>query len=274
MDRDPERAEELKNEGNAAFKAKNFIAAESLYSKAIIANSRIPSLYTNRAMARLNMGFYDSAIADCKTSLRLNPVHLKGYFILSQCQLSIGDGKEALQNALKGHQLCAESNDKSLGLVTQQVLRCKKELWDQEERRRLRETGELENELLGLMSQQLLADRNSCHSKSEREQVTEEYGKKMALLQSTFEKARASAEKKREVPDWAIDEISFAVMIDPVMTKSGKSYERASIMEHLSRYQNDPITREPLTPKELRPNLQLKEACAEFLEKNGWAADW
>lgn len=34
MDRDPERAEELKNEGNAAFKAKNFIAAESLYSKA------------------------------------------------------------------------------------------------------------------------------------------------------------------------------------------------------------------------------------------------
>jgi len=112
-----------------------------------------------------------------------------------------------------------------------------------------------------------------------------------------FERARPKAERRRQVPDWAIDDISFCVMVDPVIvsvssilvkdgcevrkksnlggqTKTGKSYERASIAEHLRRQPSDPLTREPLYPSELRPNLDLKQACEEFLEENGWAADW
>ncbi|KAI1775501.1 U-box-domain-containing protein [Hypoxylon cercidicola] len=274
MERDRERSSRLKEEGNQRFQNGDFIAAESLYSKAIIADDSNPSLYTNRAMARLRLGLHDSAISDCMASLKLNPNHLKGYFILSQGQLAIGDYSEGLESALTAHRLCVETNDKSLSVVTAHVLRCKKELWDEMEKTRYRETGELENELVELMSQQQAAARNACNSDFERGLITEEWDKKIALLRSTFEKARPAEEKKREVPDWAIDEISFAVFIDPVMTKSGKSYERASILEHLSRYQNDPITREPLHPRDLRPNLQLKEACADFLEKNGWASDW
>lgn len=57
-------------------------------------------------------------------------------------------------------------------------------------------------------------------------------------------------------------------------TKTGKSYERASIVEHLRRQPQDPLTREPLYASELRPNLDLKQACEEFLQENGWAADW
>lgn len=45
-------------------------------------------------------------------------------------------------------------------------------------------------------------------------------------------------------------------------------------MEHLRRHPSDPLTRESLTISELRPNLDLKQACEEFLEKNGWAVDW
>lgn len=45
-------------------------------------------------------------------------------------------------------------------------------------------------------------------------------------------------------------------------------------MEHLRRHPSDPLTREPLTPADLRPNLALRQACEEFLDKNGWAADW
>ncbi|KAI1759772.1 U-box-domain-containing protein [Hypoxylon sp. FL1150] len=274
MERDQERSRLLKEQGNKHFGEDDFIGAEGLYSKAIIADDSNPSLYTNRAMARLRLGLYDSAIADCMASLRLNNRHLKGYFILSQGLLAIGDCKEALANALTGHRLCVESSDKSLSLVTAHVLRCKKAIWEQSERNRYRETAELEYQLFSLMCQQRVAARNLCTSDFERDLVTEDYDKRIALLRSTFEKARAAHEKKRVVPEWAIDEISFAVMVDPVVTKSGKSYERASIMEHITRYHNDPITREPLSPKELRPNLQLKEACAEFLEQNGWAADW
>ena len=63
-------------------------------------------------------------------------------------------------------------------------------------------------------------------------------------------------------------------MHDPVITKSGNSYDRATLMEHLKRSHTDPLTREPLTWQDLRPNLALKQACDEFLAENGWAVDW
>lgn len=71
-----------------------------------------------------------------------------------------------------------------------------------------------------------------------------------------------------------IDNISFAVMHDPVMTKTGQSYDRSTMLEHLRRSATDPLTREPLRESDLRPNLALKQACEEFLDRNGWAVDW
>jgi hypothetical protein len=61
-------------------------------------------------------------------------------------------------------------------------------------------------------------------------------------------------------------------MHDPVMTRNGHSYERATIYEHLKRSKTDPLTREPLSIDELRPNYGLKAACDEFWESG--ASDW
>lgn len=63
-------------------------------------------------------------------------------------------------------------------------------------------------------------------------------------------------------------------MHDPVVTKTGKTYDRSTVMEHLKKSQTDPLTREPLTMDDVRPNLALKIACDEFLAENGWAVDW
>lgn len=63
-------------------------------------------------------------------------------------------------------------------------------------------------------------------------------------------------------------------MHDPVITKNGHSYERATILEHLRRSKTDPLTREPLAEEDLRPNLALRQACEEFLKENGWAVDY
>lgn len=63
-------------------------------------------------------------------------------------------------------------------------------------------------------------------------------------------------------------------MHDPVVTKHGQSYDRATVLDHLRRSPTDPLTREPLRIEDLRPNLALKAACEAFLEENGWAADW
>ncbi len=63
-------------------------------------------------------------------------------------------------------------------------------------------------------------------------------------------------------------------MHDPVTTRTGNSYDRATVMEHLKRSPTDPLTREPLRWDDLRPNIALKQACEEYLAENGWAADW
>ncbi|KAI1474571.1 U-box-domain-containing protein [Daldinia eschscholtzii] len=276
MGKDVEKSTKLKEDGNHHFQSGDYIGAESLYSKAIIADDTNPSLYTNRAMARIRLGLYESAIADCNECLKLSGSkgNLKAYFVLSQCQLSIHDYDAALESALQAHRLCVETNDKSLGPVTNQVLRCKKERWEEMEKQRAREGQELEREVIGLMERERDDMIGSCDNDFDRDQVKQEWDHKIEVLRSTFEKSRAASEKKREVPDWVIDDISFGIMVDPVITKTGKSYERASIMEHLRRHPTDPLTREPLHPSELRPNLQLKEACQEFLDQNGWAVDW
>ncbi|KXJ88285.1 U-box domain-containing protein [Microdochium bolleyi] len=276
MARDTARADQLKAEGNKHFQAGNWVVAESFYSKAIIADDTNPALYTNRAMARLKLQYYDEAIADCHSCLRLNKTSMKAYHILSQAHQALRNYDDALDNALKAHAICAETNDKSLSPVTAQVLTCKKERWDHLEKRRVREAQELENETVELMERERDSMLAACSAEDqiERKQIEEEWEGKISRLRETFERARPDSEKLREVPDWAIDDISFGIMVDPVVTKTGKSYERASLMEHLRKHPSDPLTREPLSPNELRPNLGLRQACEEFLAQNGWAVDW
>ncbi|KAI0466855.1 U-box domain-containing protein [Xylaria cf. heliscus] len=269
-----EKAGMLKEEGNRHYGAGNFYAAEGLYSKAIIADATNPSLYTNRAMSRIKLALFESAASDCHACLKLSGPNMKAYFILSQCLLAMHDFDGALENAVQAHKMGTEMNDKSLPHLTTQVLRCKKERWDELEKKRSREGQELENELRRLLEREHSTNIADCTSDSERAEVLVEFDKKMTLLEATFEMARAAAEKKREVPDWVVDDISFGIMVDPVITKTGKSYERASIIEALRRNPIDPLTREPLFPSDLRPNIGLRQACEEFLENNGWAVDW
>jgi len=60
------------------------------------------------------------------------------------------------------------------------------------------------------------------------------------------------------------------------MTKNGHSYERATIYEHLKRSPTDPLTRDPLTIRDLRPNFGLRAACEAFWDSGAseWIADW
>ncbi|KAL2176880.1 uncharacterized protein P884DRAFT_270254 [Thermothelomyces heterothallicus CBS 202.75] len=242
-------------------------------------------------MARLKLGQWDSAVADCTACLRLSPDSIKAHYSLSQAHLALRAYDDALLHARTAHALGAKAADKSLGTLTAHVLRCKKEAWDAAERRRVREDADLEAEVLRLLERERDAavrevglqqeeeggeDGNGGGGGGEeaRKEVAAEWDAKIARMREVFEKARPASEKRRTVPDWAIDDISFCVMVDPVITKSGKSYERASIVEHLRRHPHDPLTREPLYISDLRPNLDLKQACEEFLQENGWAADW
>lgn len=144
---------------------------------------------------------------------------MKAHYYLSQAQLATRDYDSALANALSAHAACARTADKSLGAVTAQVLSCKKERWDELERRRIREGSELEAEALELLGREREEALLGLEG-GERGDVEAEWEGKMALMRRTFEAARSADSKRRRVPDWAIDDISFAIMVDPVMVRT------------------------------------------------------
>lgn len=109
----------------------------------------------------------------------------------------------------------------------------------------------------------------------QRKELLDEYQKKIDELRNVFALADPANHQPREVPDYLVDTITFEIMHDPVVTKNGHSYERATLIEHLKRSPTDPLTREPLTIDELKPNVSLRRACEEFWESAGtWAVEW
>lgn len=67
--------------------------------------------------------------------------------------------------------------------------------------------------------------------------------------------------KPKDAPDFLLDPISFNVFVDPVISPSGQSYERAWILQHLKTSQTDPFSRQRMTANDLVPNLALKHAA-------------
>jgi STIP1 family protein 1 len=185
----------------------------------LIVDPNNPALYTNRAMARLKLSQWDDAIADCNECLKLSPDSMKAHYSLSQAHLALHAYDDALEHALKAHKLCAQSMDKSLATITAHVLKCKKERWDDMEKRRLRETSGLQVEVLELLQRerdQAIRDAADLDEGS-RKEIEAEWDQKIEQMRDVFERARSGKEKRRKVPDWAIDDITFEVMVDPVI---------------------------------------------------------
>jgi STIP1 family protein 1 len=282
-------AQQLKEQGNARFKTGDYVEAENLYSQAIQKHSSNPLLFTNRANARLKLDKWDGVIDDCLRSIELSRDNMKAFFYLAQAQLAINHPNEALSSALMAYELCTSSAQQTSNAATISalVLRCKKAKWDIRERERIRRRKDLLANLDTLLEREFKHDVDDINARiesgatslsdghEERDERRAEFDKKRDDLHTAFAISDPEHQHKREVPDYLVDGITFEVMHDPVVTKNGRSYERATLIEHLKRSPTDPLTRETLTIADLRPNIALKEACTEFMEQNsGWIYDW
>ncbi|KAF4629226.1 hypothetical protein G7Y89_g8922 [Cudoniella acicularis] len=236
---DPQKALQCKEEGNRYFQHGDYTNAEALYTKAINYDPSNPLLYTNRAMALLKLSHWEPVIADSLRAITLHPENMKAYYYLAQAQIALHHSEEALKSARSAHSYCI------------------RELVE----------GKKGGGSLGVITELVLKYTG---------EIRKEYDTKIDDLRHTFDIAGKVDEesRRRKVPDWCVDNITFSVMVDPVVTKTGSSYDRSSIMEHLKRSPTDPLTREPLRAEDLRPNLALRQACEEFLDENGWAVDW
>jgi len=113
----------------------------------------------------------------------------------------------------------------SLGVITELVLKCVKEDWERREEERLRgRKGLLEDVVVALER-----ERDGRIAKLEGEGVEEvveglrkEYEGRIEEVRSVFEEAgKVDREgRRRKVPDWVVDDITFSVMVDPVMVRS------------------------------------------------------
>lgn len=190
---------------------------------------------------------------------------------------------------MRAYDLCVTSSQQTSNAATISALvtRCKKAKWDIRERERIRRRKGLLSELEVDLETRYKKDVDDIEARLENNEIgrveaTEEkqerrteFEQKRDDLRTAFALSDPENLEIREVPDYLIDGITFEIMNDPVVTKNGRSYERATIIEHLKRSPTDPLTREVLTVGELRPNIALKEACTEFMEKNkGWVYDW
>ncbi|KAK8167759.1 hypothetical protein BKA80DRAFT_265090 [Phyllosticta citrichinensis] len=282
-------SEQLKERGNQLFKHGDYVAAEALYTQAIQKNPNNPLLFTNRANARMKLESWELAIDDCIKSIELLRDNLKAYTFLARAQLALKHPNEALSSALHAYDLCinSKSTTRDAQTISALVLQCKKAKWEGRERERLRRKSpllaELEDKIEAASNQELKsigerADKGELGeiaAMEERDELAKRTAQKLEDLRNIFAIADPVNMEKREVPDYLIDNISFEIMHDPVVTKTGHSYERATLIEHLKRSPYDPLTREPLRIDDLRTNILLRDACNDFFEKNsGWVYDW
>ncbi|KIV86946.1 hypothetical protein PV11_02522 [Exophiala sideris] len=282
----------FREQGNERFKAGEYKEAEDLYSKAIAEHSRSdPKVFANRALTRLKLQDWQGAEYDARKAIELygpknEAAAMKSHYYLAQALLPQRHVGEALEEAKHAYATCLETKDSSAELIGQFILKAKQAQWQAKETSRLRELNDTLALVEDLLNQQLDRDlkdvderfaRQEIGETGRREEVQEladEAETRRGNIRGAFEYSAEPDTVERVVPDWMIDPITFEVMHDPVITPTGVSFERTSLLKHIKVHACDPLTRLPLKSEQLIPNVALKNACSEFLDKNGWAVDW
>lgn len=95
-------ANRLKQEGNQAYKNKEYQRAINCYTKAIHLHPNDSNFYSNRALSYFNLGQYPQCINDCDKAVQLNPSNVKAYKKKAQAlayQLKFTDAVQCMKAA-------------------------------------------------------------------------------------------------------------------------------------------------------------------------------
>ncbi|KAJ3571693.1 hypothetical protein NP233_g3592 [Leucocoprinus birnbaumii] len=102
-DEDKAEAARIKAQANKAFTSHDFPGAAKLYSEAIEKNPNEPTLWCNRAYARMKLEEFGYALSDATKAIALDPRYVKAYYRRATCylqtlkpQLAVTDFKKVL----------------------------------------------------------------------------------------------------------------------------------------------------------------------------------
>lgn len=101
---------EIKNRAKGAFAQKDMPSAELLYGKAITVLDTMPgkqeaTLYSNRAMVRLNLNKVEGALEDANKCIELEPANVKAWHRKAQALSRLNEWDDAIAAAQEGAKL-------------------------------------------------------------------------------------------------------------------------------------------------------------------------
>ncbi|ORY82701.1 hypothetical protein BCR37DRAFT_392903 [Protomyces lactucae-debilis] len=277
-------AEGYKLDGNAAFREGNYEKALTAYTQAITkSGGRILTYFTNRALCRLRLAEseeqLEKVIEDCEHVLdaktELDATVMKAKWYTGQAQLRLGRPNEAYTSLVAAYRIGIREKNPTAIEMYEKVLEARKMRWERQEHKRLEQDAGLRQKLVKLVEHDRAWRLQVAGEEDveQREAITAEADQTLVQLQEML--ARSDTRYAvREVPEWLICPISLGPFVDPVLTPSGRSYERTAIMQHLKVNPFDPLTRQPLIAAKIFDNLALRDACEAFLKDNGWAVDY
>jgi len=189
---------------------------------------------------------------DCETALHFDRNSVKALYMLGLALIAEKKFTEAANSLQRALEEARESGDTIQDDVWRELARAKYLEWELLASDRARRYAQLEDSI-----------RTSGLSLCKED---------ISTLGEVISCAREADDRSCEPPDAYCCKLTFEVFRDPVIGPSGHSYERLAILEHLKKgSQFDPITREPLRPEQLVPNVNLRIAAHTWLSNHAWA---
>lgn len=265
------QAEQLKQDGNHYFQKNRFAAAIDAYTEAITLCPNVPIYWTNRALCHRRRNDWRRVEEDCRKAIQLDHNSVKAHYYLGLALLQKEQYAEGVRELEKALDLGRGANPGRYIVeeIWEELAKAKYMEWEHESTRRSWELQNLKESCESALKETHMLD--SSQTEGLKDENSTALLKQLEALGEVFMKAAAD-DIPTEVPDYLCCKITLDIFRDPVITPSGFTYERAVILEHLQKVGKfDPITREPLLPSQLVPNLAIKESVRAFLDRHGWA---
>ncbi|PIN14004.1 Chaperone-dependent E3 ubiquitin protein ligase (contains TPR repeats) [Handroanthus impetiginosus] len=265
------QAEQLRQDGNSYFKKDRLGAAIDAYTEAIALCPNVPVYWTNRALCHRKRNEWTRVEEDCRKAIQLDHHSVKAHYMLGLALLQrkeYGEGVRELEKALDLGRV-ATLQGYMVEEIWQELARAKYLEWEHESTMRSWELQNLKEACEEALKEKHLLDASQTEGFVDEEAKSN--ADQLEALGRVFSKA-AEDDTPSDIPDYLCCKITLDIFRDPVITPSGVTYERAVILDHLQKVGKfDPITREPLYPSQLVPNLAIKEAVRAYLDVHGWA---
>jgi STIP1 family protein 1 len=288
-------AEALKAQGNALYQRGKWGAAIDAYTDAILIAPRWLPVILNRALCHRKRKNWNAVKEDCLKALDIDRESIKANYMLGLSLIATRHYREASMSLQKALENARASGATIKDEIWRELARANYLRWELDAAER---ATRLENVRSKLLRSSLMR-----HHENENENVIDLVtnepdamdasdaspsfattrrnapeppepfsAEERRTLEEMFVRFRERDTKTRDPPDCFCCVLTFEVFRDPVVAPSGNSYERSALEEHLKKVGRfDPVTREPTTLDDLRPNVALRNAAHAWLNEHAWA---